>query len=233
MAEQHGGTPMGNVEDPTLLKVQADLVELTGLVEQAMSRATHSLLTADVHTAEAVISDDVKIDAVNNNIERLCLEALSTQTLNQIEVRSAVASLRMATTLERMGDLAAHVAKQARLRYPHISIPAELQGTFARMGHLANEVVRSTGKVIETKDLSFAADISSLDREMDDIHRELFSTVLAPDWTHGVQAAIDVTLLSRYLERFADHGVTVARRVAFVVTGEPYGLTELDATETD
>lgn len=224
---------MGTVDDPTLLKVQDDLVELTELVKQAMARATHSLLTADVHTAEAVITDDTKIDAVNNNIERLCLEALSTQTLNPVEVRSAVASLRMATTLERMGDLAAHVAKQARLRYPYVSIPAELQGTFARMGQLANDVVGSTGQVIATKDLSFAADISSADHEMDDIHRELFSTVLAPDWTHGVQAAIDVTLLSRYFERFADHGVTVARRVAFVVTGEPYGLTDLAAADSE
>lgn len=223
---------MGTVDDPTLLKVQADLVELTVLVKEAMACATHSLLTADVHAAERVISDDTKIDAVNNNIERLCLEALTTQSLNPTEVRSAVASMRMATTLERMGDLAAHVAKQARLRYPFISIPAELQGTFARMGHLANDVVGSTGKVVATRDLAFAADISSADQEMDDIHRELFSIVLAPDWNHGVQAAIDVTLLSRYFERFADHGVTVARRVAFVVTGEPYGLTDLEAADS-
>ena len=224
---------MGTVDDPTLLKVQADLVELTVLVKEAMACATHSLLTADVHAAERVISDDTKIDAVNNNIERLCLEALTTQALNPTEVRSAVASMRMATTLERMGDLAAHVAKQARLRYPFISIPAELQGTFARMGHLANDVVDSTGKVVATRDLAFAADISSADQEMDDIHRELFSIVLAPDWNHGVQAAIDVTLLSRYFERFADHGVTVARRVAFVVTGEPYGLTDLEAADSE
>lgn len=232
MDKQVGGKPMGTVDDPTLLQVQADLVELTELVKQAMARATHSLLTADVHAAESVISDDTKIDAVNNNIERLCLEALSTQALNPMEVRSAVASMRMATTLERMGDLAAHVAKQARLRYPFVSIPAELQGTFARMGHLANDVVGSTGQVVATRNLAFAADISSADQEMDDIHRELFSTVLAPDWTHGVQAAIDVTLLSRYFERFADHGVTVARRVAFVVTGEPYGVTDLEAADS-
>lgn len=224
---------MGTVDDPTLVKVQADLVELTALVKAAMTMATHALLTADVHAAESVISDDVKIDAVNNNIEKLCLEALSGQQLNPTEVRSAVASLRMSTTLERMGDLAAHVAKQARLRYPYVSIPAELQSTFARMGQLANEVVGSTGQVIATRDLSHASDISEADREMDDIHRELFSTVLASDWAHGVQSAIDVTLLSRYFERFADHGVTVARRVAFVVTGEPYGVTDLDSADSD
>ena len=223
---------MGNVDDPTLLKVQDDLVELTGLVQRSMSLATHSLLTADVQAAESVISDDTRIDAVNNNIERLCLEALSKQSLNQMEVRSAVAALRMSTTLERMGDLAAHVAKQARLRYPFVSVPAELQSTFARMGQLANDVVGSTGQVIATKDLSVAVDITEADQEMDSIHRELFATVLSPDWSHGVQAAIDVTLLSRYFERFADHGVAVARRVAFVVTGEPYGVTDIGSADS-
>ena len=128
-----------------------------------------------------------------------------------------------------MGDLAAHVAKQARLRFPFTSIPDELQDTFARMGKLANSVVQKTGNVIETQDLSHAADMTAADAEMDSIHRELFSIVLDASWSHGVEAAIDVTLLSRYYERFADHGVTVARRVAFVVTGELYGISDLEA----
>ena len=84
-------------------------------------------------------------------------------------------------------------------------------------------------RVIETSDLRYAADIQAEDEVMDTIHRELFSKVLDPAWPHGVEGAIDVTLLSRFYERFADHGVTIARRIAFVVTGENYGVSDLSA----
>lgn len=215
--------------DPELARIQANLVEMTDLVQTAMRRATDSLLTADVHVAEAVITEDVRIDGIHNSVESTVLEILYEHKLSRSDVRTAVAALRMSTTLERMGDLAAHVAKQARLRYPYVSVPAELQGTFARMGELANYVVERSSQVIETQDLSLAADITAADAEMDAIHRELFATVLAPEWKHGVESAIDITLLSRYYERFADHAVTLARRVAFVVTDEPYGVTDFDA----
>ena len=217
-----------NVEDQ-LLRVETNLVEMTKLVRIAMQDATTSLLTADIHLAEQVISGDSAINIINASIELNCLEIFASGTLSPTDVRRSVASLRMCTTLERMGDLAAHVAKQARLRFPFSSIPEELQGTFARMGELAHSVVSQTGTVIETHDLRFAADMTIADAEMDAIHRELFTIVLDPSWSHGVEAAIDVTLLSRYYERFADHGLTIAKRVAFVVTGETYGTSDLAA----
>ncbi len=212
-----------------LQQVQSDLVEMAHLVEVAMSSATQALLSADVHIAESVISDDIRINAINANVEEVCLAELATGKLSESEVRFAVAAIRMATTLERMGDLAAHVAKQARLRFPFVSIPSELQSTFKHMGEIANSIVTDTAKVIETQDLRRAADMTAQDAQMDAIHRELFTIVLSSDWTHGVEAAIDVTLLSRYYERFADHGVTIARRIAFLVTGETYGVSDLNA----
>ena len=218
---------MEDVTHDQLLRVQANLVDMTKLVRVAIVCATEALLSADVHLAEQVIEDDSNIDAINAALEQNCLEILSTPGLTPAEIRMAVASLRMSTTLERMGDLAAHVAKQARLRFPFVSVPAELQDTFARMGAIANAIVERTGHVIETADLRYGADMTADDAEMDAIHRELFGTVLSSEWTHGVEAAIDVTLLSRYYERFADHGVTIARRVAFVVTGENYGVSDL------
>ena len=96
------------------------------------------------------------------------------------------------------------------------------------MGGLAEAIVSKTGSVIATKDVSLAADIAAHDTEMDRLHRELFTIVLSPSWTHGVEAAIDVTLLSRYYERYADHAVSVTRRVVTVVTGEPYVGVSLD-----
>jgi phosphate transport system protein len=212
-----------------LQQVQSDLVEMARLVAVAMNSATQSLLSADVHVAESVISEDIRINAINANVEEVCLNELSTGKLSESEVRFTVAAIRMSTTLERMGDLAAHVAKQARLRFPFVSIPDELQSTFKHMGEIANSIVSDTAKVIETQDLRRAAEMTAQDAQMDAIHRELFTIVLSEDWTHGVEAAIDVTLLSRYYERFADHGVTIARRIAFIVTGETYGVSDLNA----
>lgn len=222
---------MDNLTNDRLVRVQNNLVEMTGLVQVAMSCATEALLSADVHLAEQIISDDSKINEINNSIEENCLEILETPNLSKADIRMTVASLRMSTTLERMGDLAAHVAKQARLRFPNVSVPEDLADTFAQMGEIANSIVRQTGKVIATGDLQFAADMTKEDSEMDQIHRQLFTAVLDPAWKHGVESAIDVTLLSRYYERFADHGVTIARRVAFVVTGELYGVSDLEGEE--
>ena len=122
----------------------------------------------------------------------------------------------------RMGDLAEHVAKQARMRYPRPAVPQELRATFAVMGGIAEEIVSKTGSVIATQDVNLVADIARHDAEMDRLHRELFTIVMSPSWTQGVEAAIDVTLLSRYYERYADHAVSVTRRVVTIVTGEPY-----------
>ena len=213
--------------NPQLQQVQSDLVEMAKLVQVAMASSTESLLSADVHLAESVISDDVRINAINATIEESCLDVLSSGNVTPEDVRLAVASIRMSTTLERMGDLAAHVAKQARLRFPFMSIPDSLHDTFHEMGEIANSIVANTTKVIETQDLHHAVDMTAADAKMDAIHRELFSIVLSPSWTEGVEAAIDVTLLSRYYERFADHGVSIAKRVAFLVTGETYGVSDL------
>lgn len=223
---------MSEATPERLNRVQANLVEMTKLVRVAMMCATEALLSADVHLAEQVITDDSAINAINASIEQSCLEILSTPHLTPNDIRMTVASLRMSTTLERMGDLAAHVAKQARLRFPFVSVPDELHDTFAQMGAIANAIIERAARVIETSDLRYAADIQAEDEIMDTIHRELFSKVLDPAWSHGVEGAIDVTLLSRFYERFADHGVTIARRIAFVVTGENYGVSDL-ATAAD
>lgn len=203
--------------------VSSELVEMTRLVGSAMALATQSLLDADLTLAEQVIKDDARIDDLNQALDEKCFQLIALQQPVATDLRITMSGLRISASLERMGDLAAHVAKQARLRYPNQSVPTELRATFARLGSLCQEVVATTGAVIETKDVSLAADIKRADDEIDRMHRELFTVVLSPVWSHGVEAAIDVTLLSRYYERFADHAVTISRRVVHIVTGEPYG----------
>jgi phosphate transport system protein len=202
--------------------IDDELVQMTRLVGSAMNRATQALLDGDLPLAEAVIDADARIDMLTSDIEERCLDIIATLHPDADGLRRVVGALRIASSLERMGDLAEHVAKQARLRYPRLSIPQELRGTFAEMGGLAEAIVSKTGAVIATQDVGLTADIARHDEQVDRLHRELFTIVLSPSWSHGVEAAIDVTLLSRYYERYADHAVSVTRRVVTIVTGAPY-----------
>ena len=203
-------------------EVNADLVAITRFVGSAMNQATQSLLDADLSIAEKVIESDARIDTLCSSVEERCFDIISLGHPTEADLRLVIGALRIATSLERMGDLAEHIAKQARMRYPKPSVPQELRATFAIMGGVAEAIVSKTGSVIANKDVSLATDIAHHDAEMDSLHRELFTIVLSPTWKHGVEAAIDVTLLSRYYERYADHAVSVTRRVVNVVTGEPY-----------
>ena len=118
-----------------------------------------------------------------------------------------------------MGDMAHHVAKIARLRHPDAAIPKELDKVFRDMGSSAQEIALKTGKVIASRDTNLALEVERDDDVMDKLHRQLIATLVDPQWSHGVEAAIDLTLLGRYYERFADHAVSVSRRVYFLVTG--------------
>ena len=208
--------------------VTDELVQMTRLVGSAMNRATQALLDADLTLAENVIDSDAQIDALTSVIEERCFDLVALQQPVATDLRIIIGALRIAASLERMGDLAEHVAKQARMRYPKPVIPQELRSTFAEMGGLAEAIVSKTGSVIATKDVALCADIERHDQQMDRLHRELFTIVLSPSWSHGVEAAIDVTLLSRYYERYADHAVSVTKRVVTIVTGEPYVGVTLD-----
>jgi len=205
-----------------LAHVNADLILMTQLVGKAITDATTALLTGDLTLAQQVIGGDDPLNDLNAKIEDECFQITSTQAPVARKLRMVMSAVRMATSLERMGDLAVHIAKQVRLRYPNPAIPGELQETFAQMGKAAFKIVEKTGEVIETHDASLAEQIAIYDDELDRLHRELFMIVLSDSWEHGVEAAIDVTLLSRFYERFGDHAVTVARRLVHIVTGEPY-----------
>jgi phosphate transport system protein len=196
------------------------MVEMTRLAGSAIGRATTALLDADLTMAETVITADEQIDDLQLAIEEKSLELLARQQPVATDLRVIVTGLRMSADLERMGDLARHVAKLARLRYPHSAVPAELRGTVLEMGQVAERIVAKTGSVIASRDVAMAKELETDDDVMDRLHRDVFRLLLSQDWPHGVETAIDVTLCGRYYERFADHAVSVARRVTFLVTGE-------------
>jgi phosphate transport system protein len=196
------------------------LVEMTRLVGSAMARATTALLDADLALAESVIAADDQVDALYRQVEEQALDLLARQSPVAGDLRTVVTSLRIVADLERMGDLADHVASVARRRFPASAVPAELRGTVLEMGQVAQRIVTKAGSVIASRDVDSATELERDDDAMDSLHKRLFSLILADDWDGGVEAAIDVTLVGRYYERYADHAVSVARRVVFLVTGE-------------
>lgn len=197
-----------------------DLVEMTRLVQSAMSRASTALLDADLTLAETVIAADEQIDTLQIALEDRATSIIALQQPVATDLRVIVTSLRMSSELERMGDLARHVAKLARMRYPNSAIPAELRGTIVEMSQIAERLVAKAGSVITSRDLGLASELETDDDAMDRLHREIFTVLLSDDWAHGIETAVDVTLCGRYYERFADHAVSVARRVTYLVTGE-------------
>lgn len=192
----------------------AQLGTMTRLVASAMSRANNALLDADLELAEKVIASDDHIDSLREQLDNEVVSVLALESPVAGELRLVVAMLRISATLERMGDLAVHIAKVARLRYPESAIPAELRGTLLEMGQIAELVIQKAGSALVARDGSLFDEIEREDDRMDHLHRKLFTLLLDDGWAHGVEAAIDVTLISRYYERFADHAVSVARRVA-------------------
>ncbi|GAA4854780.1 phosphate signaling complex protein PhoU [Kitasatospora terrestris] len=196
------------------------LVELARMVGSAMGRATTALLDADLALAESVIAADEKINELHHELENRAIDLLARQQPVATDLRIVVTSLRMSADLERCGDLARHVAKVARLRFPETAVPNDLHPIVLEMGQLAQRLVAKAGLVIATKDVDKALELERDDDAIDALHRELFSHLLDDRWQHGIETAVDVTLVGRYYERFADHAVSVAKRVVFLVTGE-------------
>ena len=88
------------------------------------------------------------------------------------------------------------------------------------MAEVAEDMVKRVHQVITSRDVNAALEVRKDDEEMDQLRRQSFTELLSDSWSHGVEAAVDVALLGRYYERIADHAVSVANRVVFVVTGE-------------
>ena len=200
--------------------IGSTLVEMAGLAGLAMRNATVALLGADLRVAEEVIASDKAIDRLQHDLDTRTVDLMARQQPVAGDLRTLVASLRMSADLERMGDLANHVAKVARMRYPGIAVPSELVEIIEKMAVIAEILSNKVALIIRDRDTEKALQLGDDDDEMDILHRRLFIALLDPGWPHGNEVAIDMTLIGRYYERFADHAVSVGRRLYYLVTGE-------------
>lgn len=193
------------------------------LAQVAMRDGSRALLDRDLALAEKVIAIDVELDSLRATAEESAIQLLALQAPVATDLRTVVSALWIVADLQRMGTLAIHVAKAARRRHPNSAVPIEVRPIFERMSSVAGHLATRTHEVLRTRDLELAKSMDSEDDLMDDLHRQLLEALMAPGFTGGVQAAVDLTLLGRFYERFADHAVAVARRTVYLVTGENVG----------
>lgn len=196
------------------------LGDMAGLAGSAMDRATQALLQADLPLAEQVISEGDRIAEMIADAEEKSFALLALQAPVAGDLRQVVSAIQIVNDVNRMGTLALHVAKVARRRHPNHALPEAVNGYFAEMGRIAVSMGQGAKEVLDTRDPERAAQLNQDDEAMDDLHRHLFTLLMDREWKYGVAAAVDVTLLGRYYERFADHAVEIGRRVIFLVTGE-------------
>jgi phosphate transport system protein len=205
----------------------AELAEVSGLlvamadeVRDAMKRATSALLTADAGIGEGVISGDTVVNNLHKEVEEKVYALLARQAPVASDLRLVVTALHVASDIERMGDLAKHVAKTALRRHPAKAVPDELTGIITDMAAVADRIAGKISKVLANPTAERAAELETEDDAMDELHKGLFVVMLGAAWKHGVEHAIDGALLGRFYERFADHAVNAGHHMYFFVTGE-------------
>lgn len=196
------------------------LVEMADGARAALRQATSSLLHSDADQARLVIAGDEEIDAQYRNIEEKVYEVIALQAPVASDLRLVLTALHIAGDLERMGDLAVHVAKTRLRRHPSPAVPEELTGIVREMGSVADQMAGKISRILTTPNVSRATELERDDDTMDDLHRRLLATVLDPSWSHGVEAAVDMALLGRYYERYADHAVNSSHHVVYLITGK-------------
>lgn len=210
---------MRDIFEAELMQLGENLIELSNKVHDAILNAGEALLTADVALAQQVITADDVIDNLARETDDRAVLLLAQQAPVATDLRVVVSTLRMSATLERMGDLAQHIAQVARRAYPAKAIPEGLVPVFTALQDASVRLAQRQTRLLETRDLTEANAIEKDDDIIDELHHDTFAAILSSHWKGTAQETVDVTLVGRYYERFGDHGVSIARRIIYLVTG--------------
>ena len=211
---------MREVFQQELAEVQERLVEIAGLVAVAIENATKAFNESNVSLAEVVIDEDAKIDEAAIALDELAINILARQQPVARDLRIVVSALRISASLERMGDMAEHIAQLARYRFPDKVVPKSLRPTFLELGRLDVQIANKLTDLLRTEDISLAEEIRNDDDQIDALHLSVFDKVLSETWKGAAVDTVDSTLASRYHERFADHAVSIAKKVQYLATGD-------------
>lgn len=210
---------MREVFQTELKEVQDRLVEIASDATRIMEQASKAFVTSDVTLADQALANSDAIHEKALSLDESVIRILARQSPVSRDLRILVSALRISASLERMGALAGHIAQIARFRYPGSAIPAALLPTFEEMGKLDLELGKKVVKLLQNTDVDLAKEIQAEDERVDELHRKVFDVVLGDDWKENAFFTVDVTLASRYHERFADHVVDISSKVSYLTTG--------------
>ena len=211
---------MREVFQQELEEVQERLVEISSLVAISIENATRAFSESNVTLAEQVIAEDDQIDSRAIALDELAIDILARQQPVARDLRIVVSALRISASLERMGDFAEHIAQLSRYRFPEKVVPKSLRPTFAEMGALDVQIAQKLTRLLTTEDMVLAEEIRNDDDRIDELHLSVFDKVLGETWKGAPADTVDATLASRYHERFADHAVSIAKKVQYLATGD-------------
>ena len=203
-----------------LQELKDGLVAISEKVTSATDRAINAFNHSDVSIAEQVIAEDHLIDDAVRELDEKAIAILARQSPVAGDLRQVVSTLRISASLERMGDLATHLAQLARYRFPEKVAPSSIRPTFKKMGELDVQMAGLVTELLRKPNLKSVDAIRELDDDVDEMHLSVFETVLSEEFVEGNVSVVDATLASRYLERFADHAVSIAKKVHYLLTGE-------------
>ncbi|MBG6217968.1 phosphate transport system protein [Arthrobacter sp. CAN_A6] len=211
---------MRKVFQAELHQIGEELIEISKLVSEAIQRADSAFRGADTELAQEVIAADARIDFLQNALDERAIDVLALQGPVASDLRMIVGALRMSASLERMGDLARHIAQLARLRFPANVVPERIRPIFDELADLDFQIATKVTELLETRNLELNSEINAANARVNELHASVFRAIASEDWNESAPTAVDITLASRYFERFADHGVSVSRKVTYLVTGE-------------
>ena len=200
--------------------LREQLGDMCELAATAMRNASAAASTSDVDLARQVVTADADLDRARDQCEDTAQQLLALQAPVAGDLRHVLTAVYCAERIERMGDLAAHIADSVRLAHPEPAVPAELENAFTHLGRITVEMAERLAEPLRRRDECCYAELNETDRTVDTLHAGVMQAITDPSWSHGVPAATSLALLVRYYERFADQAVSVARRLDFAATGE-------------
>jgi phosphate transport system protein len=203
-----------------LTRLGEQLADMCEMAAQSMRLATRALLDADLPLAEQVLTADAELDQARAACEAHAQTLLALQAPVAGDLRTILAAVYCAEKVERMGDLAAHVADTARFSHPEHAVPPEFEAIFGEMGEVAAGMAERVGELMEGEAGNAFAELDETDQAVDALHARILESITGEGWQHGVRSASSLALLARFYERFADQAVSVAKRLEFAETGQ-------------
>ncbi|ALC06691.1 Phosphate-specific transport system accessory protein [Corynebacterium deserti GIMN1.010] len=196
-----------------------NLIILCDLTKECMEKATDALLRTSLASAESALGQSDKIDEVRVACESQAVELLALETPVARDLRQVVSSIYIVEEITRMGALAMHVANSVRRRYPEPVVPEDMRGYFKEMARLVSEMTDHIRQILIDPEPDLALEMAVSDDAVDDLHQHIMRVLTLRPWPHSTKSAVDITLLSRFYERYADHTVNVAARIIYLSTG--------------